>query len=194
MSNYLKDYIPKIILASASPARKQLLINAGIQVIVSPTDSDEDILTPISPGETVQMLSCRKMDNYLFSNDVKQTSILTCDTLVYFENIPYGKPNSRIQAFQMLKTYSGNHHFVYTGYCLIYKNKKFFGFDKATVYFKNLTDKQINDYLDTKEYENAAGSYRIQGRAAAFIDHIDGDIATVIGIPMKLLLKTVEIN
>ena len=194
MNNSLKKYIPNIILASASPARKQLLLNAGIHVTVCPTDSDEEILKPMSPGETVQLLSCRKMDNYLLNHEVSQTSVLSCDTLVYFKERPNGKPNNRKQAFNMLKAYSGNCHFVYTGFCLIYNGKKYPGFDKATVYFKNLTDEQINSYLDTKEYVNAAGSYRIQGKAATLIDHIDGDISTVIGIPMNLLLKTVEIN
>ena len=194
MSSLLKEYIPEIILASASPARKQLLVNEGIQVTVKPTDSDEEQLKSMSAGETVQMLACRKMDNYLLSNKINQTPVLTCDTLVYFGDTPNGKPNDRKQAYQMLNSYSGNNHFVYTGYCLLYKGKKIFGFDKATVFFKKLTDRQINAYLDTKEYINAAGSYRIQGKAAAFVEHIDGDIATVIGIPMNLLVKTVETN
>jgi len=190
----LNNYIPSIILASASPARKQLLTNAGIKVITRPTDSDETINKPLTAKETVHTLATRKMESYFSKYQKDKIPVLTCDTLVYYGNTPYGKAKSFNDAINMLSTFSGNYHYVYTGYSLYYNGQIFSGSDQAKVFFKKLNLQEIEAYLNTGEYLNAAGSYRIQGLASAFIDHVEGDLATVIGIPMNLLLKTVEKN
>ena len=118
--------------------------------------------------------------------------ILCCDTLIYHENKLIGKAHSSEEAFYMLKELSNRSHFVYTGFSLFFKGKEYSGFDMAKVTFKKLKENSILDYLKTKEWEGAAGSYRIQGSAKAFIDTIEGDITTVIGLPLKVIFDIIE--
>lgn len=87
----------------------------------------------------------------------------------------------------MLKKLSNNVHEVYTGICIIYKDKLYLDYAVTKVYFKELTDKEINDYLDTKEPYDKAGAYAIQGIAKKFINFIDGSLDNVVGLPTELI-------
>lgn len=185
----LKD-LKTIVLASNSPARRQVLENLGLKVIVKPTNAEETYHNT-EPGLIVEELAKLKLDSYLQTN-TSEDFVLACDTLISFQNNLLGKPKDENDARKMLESLSSQTHQVYSGYALKLKDKIFYGFDKTDVVFKNLSKEMINEYLETKEYVGAAGAYRIQGFASKFIDRIEGDIDTIIGIPTQVLNEVVN--
>ena len=187
MSNSFSK-IGTLVLASASPARLQVLRDLGIDVKACPTSTDEHH-TETEPGLTVQTLARRKMDSFLRCHPLFEGNALSCDTLIWFDGKLIGKPADEADARAQLSLFSGNTHEVFSGYCLLENGKMHSGFDKASVVFNKLSPKQIDDYIISGEYKGAAGSYRIQGLASKFIERIDGDINTVIGVPVDLLGK-----
>lgn len=207
----------KIILASGSPRRKELLaqVNLSFEVRVS---SCEEIITKKIPHEVVMELSRQKASDVAASLTEKETSdcyVIGADTVVAFDNLILGKPADEKEAFSMLEKLSGSCHQVYTGVTLIHfthgkcKTKTFF--EKTDVYFYPLTSEKIYRYLATGEPQNKtpgqqwnthngnqpewydkAGAYGIQGYAAAFVRKIDGDYNNVVGLPVARLLQEME--
>lgn len=181
----------QVILASASPARLQVLRQAGVDAISMPTDADEHCLLT-EAGAVVEELASRKMAAFRQAHPDCMGPAITCDTLISFKGRLIGKPRDRQEAFEQLSAFSGQTHEVFSGYNLLLNGQLICGHDRAQVTFRVLPEKQINDYLDSGEYIGAAGSYRIQGQASRFILSIDGDTDTVIGIPMKKLEELVS--
>lgn len=210
----LAQAIPRLVLASASPARKMELVNAGIEVIVRPTDADEQV-PQIVPQEKVMAITRRKMDAYL-DRQKPLLPVLTCDTMIAFAGEMIGKPKDRAQAYEQLKAFSGASHEVYTGWALAFPTgslqlndrqgkedevrplyfhesrseegiEVIWYYDHARVEFHPLTETALQAYLDCGEWKGAAGSYRIQGRGAALIKSIHGDYATVVGLPISMI-------
>lgn len=182
--------IGQVVLASGSPARLQLLKDMGIKVSVCKTDADEEH-QETEPGAVVQLLARRKMEAFMAAHPGFSLNALTCDTLISFHGTLIGKPVDEADARRQLRMFSGQPHQVYSGYCLFYRNRFFEGFDVADVVFRQLSPEEIESYLVSGEYRGAAGSYRIQGLAKAFISEIHGDIDTVIGMPTEVLGKIV---
>lgn len=190
----LKSLIPEINLASQSPARKEVLENLGIKVrtfaqdIVEQTDKTK-------PDEVVQDLARQKLDAFMKSSNFdKDIPALACDTLIYFENSLIGKAHSDTQARKQISMFSGNTHQVYTGYALYYNNRTFYGSDCTDVTFRNISESELEKYIESKQWVGAAGSYHIQGLAKDFITQISGDINTVIGLPLLLLSEIITHN
>jgi septum formation protein len=179
----LTELLPKVILASQSVARKALLVSQGIEVTTYATHCDESHQES-DPAKAVALLSERKLDAYMALHPGSAEPVLCCDTLIAFEGELIGKPSDQEEARNQLSSFSGKAQEVHSGWALWYEQRKYGGSDKALVWFKCLDEQLIETYLETGEWKGAAGSYRIQGEGRRLIDHIEGDEATVIGLPL----------
>ena len=172
-----------LYLASSSERRKDLLDSINIKYIIEVSDIDETIDLNLSPIENVKALGLKKALAVakLHPNDV----VLGCDTIVLYDGVIYGKPKDEKDAYRMLKTFSGKTHEVISGVGII-RNKKTYNFTVTSkVTFKDLTDEQINNYINTKECFGKAGSYAIQGIGKNLILKYEGELENIIGLPLK---------
>lgn len=181
----------RIILASGSPRRIELLDQFNIEFEVVPSKIEEVTRNHETPVQTVMGLAFEK------ANDVASVYpdalVIASDTIVFKDNI-LGKPSSRAEAKAMLDTLNGKVHEVYTGVALIYKNDNIsvVDYEKTTVTFNILTDEQIEKYLITNEPLDKAGAYGIQGIGALLVKKIDGDYFNVMGLPLSKLSQLLE--
>ncbi|HPE92892.1 MAG: Maf family protein [Sphaerochaeta sp.] len=187
----LSHMLPRLILASQSVARKALLQELGIEVATCPTHSDETF-DMSDPADVVAMLARRKLQAYRKEHPSYTLPVLCCDTLIWFEGKLIGKPVDQMDAKNQLQSFSGKAQQVYSGWALWYENQEFCDADRALVWFKDLDEPAIEAYLETREWEGAAGSYRIQGLGKHLVDRIDGDRGTVIGLPVEQLKRILE--
>ncbi len=183
-----------IILASASPRRKDLLAQAGIpfEVCVSEVEEAIDTRDPAQAVETLSALKCRDVFEKI-SGDVL---VIGADTVVAFEGKIYGKPGSEKEAEEMLGNLQGNHHQVYTGVTVLIregKEEKGLTFhEKTEVVFYPMSREEIRSYIDTKEPCDKAGAYGIQGKAVVFIKEIQGDYSNMVGLPLARLYQELK--
>ena len=177
----------KIILASGSPRRKELLSQIGIEydVVVS---NIEEYTDETEPDKIVESLSRQKALATAEGCDDTRI-ILGADTVVSVDGIILGKPSSKEDAYRMLKLISGRNHEVYTGVTLVKKSgedRKIITFsEKTLVYVKKMTDEEIWNYIESGEPMDKAGAYGIQGRFAAFVEGIEGDYNNIVGLPVS---------
>ena len=178
------------ILASQSPRRKEILEMLGIDFTIIPATNEAEIPNnmPIRYGVT-QVAYLKAIE--VFRNHPDST-VLGADTVVIIDNEILGKPKDKEEAFSMLKKLSGKSHQVITGVALIKKGKTVTFCDQATVTFAKLTDEEINDYIETNECFDKAGSYAIQGKSAKFVKKIDGDYYAVVGLPCQKLYQALK--
>ena len=180
-----------IILASASQRRIELLKDAGIDFKVIPSDIKEVFNSDLSPAENVMNIARLKaLDIY---NKNKGDVIIAADTAVVYKNEVYGKPVSREDAINMLTTLSNNTHDVITGVAIIDSSSEDVFYSKASVTFKDLTEEEINNYVDTKEPFGKAGAYAIQGLGKELVETYTGDFFTIVGLPLKEVLEKIAI-
>lgn len=184
-------YIPKkIVLASASPRRKELLARMGLSFTIFPSRAEESIegLHALPVDEQVCLLAEKKAEDA--ASRLKQDClVIGADTVVVKDGCVLGKPQNRDQAAQMLYSLQGSWHEVLTGAALIdrktgYKDS---AYECTRVYMKELSAGEVEAYLDSGEYRDKAGGYGIQGLAAAFIPKIEGCYFNVVGLPIHLL-------
>lgn len=186
-----------IILASGSPRRSELLKQIGLDFTVKTSDADESYSENASPENIVVELSSRKaeavFDELLPYNN---TAIIAADTIVVHKDQILGKPKNRNDAVNMLKSLSDDVHQVYTGVTILYYVDKKISvenfYECTDVYFYKLEDKQINDYVDTWEPMDKAGSYGIQGKGAVLVRKIDGDYYSVVGLPVARVYNSLK--
>ena len=177
-----------IILASGSPRRKELmkLITDDFKIVVS--DADEDVEENMSPTELTMLLSKRKADA-VKSLVSKEDVVISADTVVSVDGKILGKPIDKQDAFNTLKNLSGKTHNVITG-VTVSKGENYETFSVTTdVLFYELTDDEINLYLEKDEYKDKAGSYGIQGFGGLFVEKITGDYNNVVGLPVAELYR-----
>lgn len=182
----------KIILASGSPRRKELLKKLGIKFEVVPSDYEEDMSLKLKPQELAKFLSLEKAKSV--AKNYKNAIIISADTFVVFKGKYIGKPHSKIEAKRMLKDISGKSHLVITGFTIMdTKNKKTISKTVETkVYIKKLTPKEINAYAKTKEPLDKAGAYAIQGLGKSIVEKIEGDYSNVVGLPIYALAESLK--
>lgn len=179
----------KIILASGSPRRRELLEQTGYEFEIEVSDADENIQAD-DPGELVEQLSFRKADAVARKHLQEQACmVIGADTVVVQDREVLGKPNGEQGAVEMLKELSGRTHQVYTGVSLfLIKDGKLTAsqsFHVCTdVTMRPMSDREIADYVATGEPMDKAGAYGIQGKAAVFISGIHGDYYNVVGLPV----------
>lgn len=174
-----------IILASQSPRRKELLKLLSIDFTIKASDICEDLKEGLTNEEIVMDLALQKAEHIFKSN--QDSLVLGFDTLVILDGIPLGKPKDRQDGFDMLRSLSGRKHRVLTGCAIVSSDVNELFYDYADVFFNEMTDQEINQYLDTNEPFDKAGAYGIQGYGARYINRIEGDYYSVMGVPLQKL-------
>ena len=186
------DSESRIVLASGSPRRLELLEKMGIKDFAVLVDTSEEVITPgLSPEEQVKKLSLQKAQNVAKKCN-KDDIIIAADTIVYLDSKPLGKPVSNADAISMLKDLSGRKHSVYTGVTLLRDNKVISHAERTDVSFREVSGSEIEAYVKTGEPMDKAGSYAAQGRAAVFIERIEGDFFNVMGLPLCKVSKMLK--
>jgi len=181
-----------IVLASGSPRRHELLKMIGLEDFKVVVDtSDEPIVPGAAPEEQVTVLAMKKAQNASKKCD-EEDLIIAADTLVYLGNTPLEKPQSGEEAADMLRMLSGKKHTVYTGVVLLKGEKSEVAAEKTDVYFREVSEDEVKAYVETGEPMDKAGGYAAQGRAAIFIEKVDGDFFTVMGFPLCRLVQMLK--
>ncbi len=175
----------KYILASGSPRREELLKLLCIDFTIEVSDICEDLKENLTNYEIVTDLAYQKANH--IAKKHKDTYVLGFDTLVILDGNPLGKPKDKQDAFRMLRSLSGRAHEVITGVAIVYNEKVDTFYDSAIVSFNEMTDNEINEYIDTYEPFDKAGAYGIQGYGARYIKGINGDYYSVMGLPVQKL-------
>lgn len=178
----------KIVLASKSPRRSEILKNAGIDFTVRVADADETIPDGTKPQDAVVFLSARKA---MAVERAEDELVLGADTVVVLDNKVLGKPKDREDAYNMLRSLSGRVHSVFTGVCAIGNGISITFAEETKVEFLPLTDKEIFNYVDTNEPYDKAGAYGIQGLASKFVRGIEGDYFNVVGLPISRIYEKI---
>ena len=182
----------KIILASKSPRRKEILENLGLKFEIITADADEssDITNPDKLVTTLAERKGRAVVEKL--DDKSDRLVIACDTLVYAEGEFLGKPKDRSDAERMIKLLSGKKHLVVSGIYLYLNGKEVTAAAQTGVVFDEMTDSEITEYIDSPEPYDKAGGYAVQGLASVYISGLEGDYFNVVGLPVNLLCKTLK--
>lgn len=181
----------KIILASKSPRRQELLKLMDIDFRVVLKEVDESYPDGLSPAEIAVYIASKKAE--AFDEEVNDEIVLTADTIVAIDGLILGKPESREHAIEMLQRLSGKVHEVYTGVCLFYKGEYNKFYDRSEVFFRQLTDEEIISYVDEYEPYDKAGSYGIQQRIGLIgIERINGSYTNVVGLPTEKVYQQLK--
>jgi septum formation protein len=177
----------KIILASNSPRRKELLTKHNIAFDVIPSNIEEVVDLNMTPAENVMNLAKQKaLDVY---KKCQTAPILAADTIVAYDNEILGKPKDEMDAFRMLKLLSGKTHEVITGVAFVCNGNTMVYYEVSKVTFKELTEEEIIEYIKTKEPMDKAGSYAIQGIGSKFVLKFEGSYDNIVGLPVELVKK-----
>ena len=175
----------QIILASASPRRRELLEQIGVSARVQAVDLDESRRKDEPALAFVQRLAMEKAQlGYEIIDNAKKLPVLGSDTIVVINGDILGKPENRQNAKQMLQQLSAKKHTVHTSVAIVTDNKNVFATSSSEVHLKALDDEEIELYLDSGEADDKAGAYAIQGIAAQFIVNINGSFSGVMGLPL----------
>ena len=179
----------RLILASTSPRRRDLLEQTGLEFAVIPSNLAEDSIPLSSPESYVKRLAEAKAKE--ISQRHRDSWVIGADTIVISNNTILGKPESRSDALKMLRSLSGKTHQVLTGYCICCAaiGRLFSETIKTDVCFKTLTELQIEWYLNSGEPFDKAGAYGIQGIGAFLVKHIHGSYTNVVGLPVCEVLE-----
>lgn len=181
----------KIVLASGSPRRLELLKGYGYDVTVIHPDFDESSVTGMQPCELVTSLALGKNRSVTALN--LHDIVLSADTVVCIDGKILGKPADANSAFAMLRSLSGRTHTVYTGVCISYEGHETVFSEKSLVTFYELTDRQINSYISKGSPFDKAGGYGIQDdKGIYFIRSVTGEISNVIGLPMGRVAEEIS--
>lgn len=188
----------KLVLASGSPRRRELLAGLGLEFIIMPSSVDEESELK-DPVELVNFLSLAKAKDIAAKlakqkENTEPTFVLGADTIVVLGAKILGKPASHDEAYEMLMQLSNNTHSVFTGVCLLDAASGDYEsiYRESKVSFRRLNELEARFYADSEEPMDKAGAYALQGVAAAFVDKIDGSYSNIIGLPVSdtaLLLR-----
>jgi septum formation protein len=179
---------PRVILASASPRRRELLSLIGIEHEVRPANIDETYL----PGEAAREHAERLAREKAGAIEVPDAITIGSDTIVVVDGRVLGKPRDREHAAEMLRQLSGRSHVVMTGVAARWRGKLVSGLEEVGVTFRPLRDDEIERYIDTGEPMDKAGAYGIQGFGATLVERVDGDYFAVMGLPLNRLARLLE--
>lgn len=179
----------RIILASESPRRAELLRQIGLSFEIKPSAVDEGKKPKESLDAYVKRVALSKAE--LAARNVNDALIIAADTIVVINKKKLGKPESPESAITMLKKLSGRCHTVITGVAVIdaVKNKRVTKAVSTKVWFKKLSDEEIKEYVKSNEPLDKAGGYGIQGKAAMFVKRIEGDYFNIVGLPLNTLYE-----
>jgi len=183
----------KIILASASPRRRELMEQAGYEFEIQVSHKEETYVSE-TPAEIVKELALLKAKDIAGQNVQQDLIVIGADTVVAYEGKILGKPKSREDAFEMIQGFQGDKHQVYTGVAILH-----YGQDgqedvinhavKTDVYVNAMTEEEIWRYIDSDNVMDKAGSYGIQSGFAIHIEKIEGDYFNVVGLPISYIYE-----
>ena len=174
-----------LILASASPRRKELLESINVPFVVAPSDVEELPRDGEAPVVHAQRLAEEKASDV--SKKYPASWILGADTIVVIDGLVLGKPNSEAEAVRMLSTLAGRTHVVFTGYAILnsrFPEKKTVSCARSEVFIRELSQEEIAAYVQTREPMDKAGAYAIQGVGAAIVENVCGSYTNVVGLPL----------
>lgn len=182
----------KIILASGSPRRKELLEKIGLQFEVAASDIEEDLANGLPPRKLAEKLSLEKA--VAAAKKYPDAVIIAADTIGVFDGKIIGKPHTPAEAVEMLSMLSGKSHLVVTGYTILDTGtqKSVTKSVETKVDFRSLTGAEIEAYVATGEPLDKAGAYAIQGLGALIVEKIEGDYYNVIGLPLSSLMESLK--
>ena len=187
----------KIILASQSPRRAALLALANIEFEVLPSRYEKKINDGYDIEEQSKQVAYEKALD-VFNNTQGDRTIIGADTIVVKDNKVYGKPKDRSEAIKMLKNLQGDVHTIYTSLAILIeekeKYKEFKEIVKTNVIVHQMTDEEIVEYVDTENPYDKAGAYAIQSTFAKFIEEIEGNYMSVIGLPIDKVYRILKDN
>lgn len=177
----------RIILASASPRRREILASLGLdfEVVVSGADENIETSDPAALVRELSLLKAREVWNRL--GRPAESLIIASDTVVCCGGEIIGKPRDRDDTGRILRTLSGRSHSVYSGVAAVYNGREASDVSDTRVRFADISEDELEAYLDLADYADKAGAYAVQGHAAYFIEGIEGDYFTVVGLPVRRL-------
>ena len=189
--------IDRIVLASASPRRKEILEMLKIPFEVIPSEADENIEMEIPPEKYVEELAyakCTEVKNRLEKNgeDLSRTLIIGCDTIVCYDGMIIGKPPDDVHAMLTLGVLSDSWHSVYSGLALWYGDACETRAARTDVKFREISEREIWRYVESGEPMGKAGSYAIQLAGASFAERIEGDYYNIVGFPVALFVTMLK--
>ena len=186
----------QLILASASPRRREILSSLGVDfsIVTAETDETCDLSHPGARVEDISRKKCLAAMALLAADGrlTEQTLILASDTLVTLDGVFLGKPRDREDACRMIGMLSGRGHTVASGIALWYRGELVTAHELTTVHFAAMNNEDIQRYVDTGEPMGKAGAYAIQGQAARYVTGIEGDYFNVVGLPVHRLYTTLK--
>lgn len=178
----------QIILASQSPRRRWLLESAGLDVKVKPASVDESRQAEELPVDMVQRLARAKA----WAVADAGLPVIAADTLVARADIIFGKPADERAAVRTLRALSGDEHEVLTGYCVRFEGEERVGVVRTQVWFRSLSDDEVERYANSGEPLDKAGAYGIQGEGGTLVDRLSGSYTNVVGLPLAEVLWELE--
>lgn len=189
--------VAKLVLAYSSPRREELLKRLGLNFTIVPSKINENNFNDIAPDLLVQKLASRKAEEV--AGLVENTVIIAADTVVVNENEIIGKPDDKNDAGKMLEKLQGRQHTVFSGLAVLSTKtaKSLVDVDHTEVYLRQMSKQEIDDYINTGEPLDKAGSYGIQGLGGIFVEKIEGSYFTVMGLPihkLAVMLKKFDVN
>lgn len=187
----------KVILASSSPRRQDLMSLAKIEYEIMVSNFDENVDKNLSLEEQSKEIAFGKAKD-VFENTQGDRAIIGSDTLVIVDGKQFGKAKTREEAIQMLQELQGRAHSIYTSIAVLIeengKYKEYKELHEVKVFVKKMTDEEIENYVDTEKPFYCAGAYAIQGFFAVFIDKIEGDFPTALGLPINRIYSILKEN
>lgn len=183
--------MPKLILASKSPRRRELLDRMGLPHTVVSAPCDEWFPEDLSPAEIVKYIS-REKAFAAAEMAAPEDILITADTMVFLDDKKLGKPKDEAEAFAMLRALSGRTHTVYTGVTVAQGHRTLTEAEGTWVRFAPLRDETIRAYIKTGEPMDKAGAYGVQALGALLIEGIEGDFFNVMGLPVRRLALMLE--
>ena len=186
----MRDTAPRVILASQSPRRRELLTQVGIAHEVIPADIDESALPEEAPAAHAERLAREKA--LTLSVEEREALVIAADTIVVIDGLILGKPRDEDDARAMLERLSGRTHTVYTAVAVACGERVVSGVEDVAVTFRPIDRATIDAYVATREPMDKAGSYGIQGYGATIVERIDGDYFAVMGLALVRLVRLLE--
>ena len=178
----------RIVLASRSPRRKEILEKLGLVFEIDPPEIDETPRERENPSSYVQRIAAAKADKVALRHE-QQCVVIAADTTVALDGEIFGQPRDVDEARRMIQKLSKKSHSVHTAVSVRFDGKSANGFDTASVMMREVTPELLEWYLATGESMGKAGAYAVQGQGAALVAEVRGEIDTVIGLPVWLLTE-----
>ena len=182
--------LPRLLLASGSPRRREILASLGVTFDVKSADVDESLLPGESAPDAAERLAREKAA--AVASDERGAVVVAADTIVVVDGEAFGKPLDRAEAAAMLRRLQGRRHDVVTGVAVAANGALFSGRETTAVFFAPMSDREIDAYVATGEPDDKAGAYAVQGIGGLFVERVEGSPSNVVGLPVRLLGRLLD--